>query len=58
MLRLPHPANFVRPDGQNDTDLVAAAIPRVGSAEVALSEGLDVVRGTFGAEIDDLPRIA
>src|ERR1700722_1409294 len=50
---LPHGADLVRCDGQDDAYLVAASVPRVGSAEVALSERLNVLRAALGGNADD-----
>ena len=41
---LPHAADPVRADGEDDTNLVAASVLRVGGAHIALGEGLDVFR--------------
>src|SRR5689334_18265591 len=50
---LPHRADLVRPDGQDDPYLVAASVPRVRSAKVAPSKGLDVLRAALGGDVDD-----
>ena len=51
--RLAQPADPLRLDDQDDADLVAAAVPRVGAAEVALGQPLDVVGRALGLDRDD-----
>src|SRR5580698_8455261 len=52
---LPHPVNLVRGDADHDPDLVAAPVPRVRTAQIALSEGFDVLRPALGGDVDDPP---
>jgi len=40
-------------DGDDDSDLVAAAVPGIGAAEVALRERLDVVGAALAGHRDD-----
>src|ERR1700733_10604471 len=55
---VPRPADLtdlVRAYRKDDANLIAAAVPRVGSPQVALGEGLDVFRAALGGDADDPP---
>jgi hypothetical protein len=58
IVTLPRPDALADPgrlDGKDDADLVAASVPRVLGAQVAVSERLDVLRAALGGDGDDLP---
>src|SRR5580698_6673902 len=55
LTRLPHSADLVRSDAEDDADLVTAAEPRVRSAQIALGEGFDVRCASLGGDLHDAP---
>src|ERR1700743_2621851 len=52
---VPDRVDLLRLDGDDDADLAAAPVPRVGGAGVALGQSIDVLGAALGGDADDLP---
>ncbi len=50
-----HLMDGVRPDGDDDANLMATSVPRVGAAKVALGESLDMLGAAIAREVHDVP---